>query len=133
MNFQSINEKIIDDQGNVKTFSSGQDARLYYLNFAGERLKYLLEGEGMEERLTDKFELQRNIFFKCTEKLTEISYTFQHLNNGLIVFSTGETINYEFTYPASMYINKVIELLPNRDYVIVIENSLIFWTEVTII
>lgn len=33
----NLGDKIIDDQGNVKTFSSGQDARLYYLDFEGNR------------------------------------------------------------------------------------------------
>jgi hypothetical protein len=40
-----LNDKIIDDQGNVKTISSGQDARLYYVDVNGERKKYLLDGE----------------------------------------------------------------------------------------
>lgn len=42
----NLGDKIIDEQGNVKTFSSGQDARLYYLDFNGNEKKYLLEGEG---------------------------------------------------------------------------------------
>lgn len=46
MNFENLGDKIIDDQGNVKTIASGQDARLYYLDFKGRRKKYLLEGEG---------------------------------------------------------------------------------------
>lgn len=40
-----LNDKIIDDQGNVKTVTSGQDARLYYVDVNGERKKYLLDGE----------------------------------------------------------------------------------------
>ena len=40
-----LNDKIIDDQGNVKTITSGQDARLYYVDVNGERKKYLLDGE----------------------------------------------------------------------------------------
>lgn len=42
----NLNDKVIDDQGNVKTFASGQDARLYYLDFEGNEKKYLLEGDG---------------------------------------------------------------------------------------
>lgn len=45
MNFQNLGDRVIDDQGNVKTFSSGQDARLYYLDSEGNTKKYLLEGE----------------------------------------------------------------------------------------
>lgn len=41
----NLSDKIIDDQGNVKTFAGGQDARLYYLDFEGNERKYLLEGE----------------------------------------------------------------------------------------
>lgn len=40
-----LSDKIIDDQGNVKTVASGQDARLYYIDVYGQRKKYLLQGE----------------------------------------------------------------------------------------
>lgn len=40
-----LNDKVIDDQGNVKTIAGGPDARLYYIDFEGNRKKYLLEGE----------------------------------------------------------------------------------------
>lgn len=133
MNFQTINEKIIDDQGNVKTIASGQDARLYYVNFNGDRLKYLLEGEGMTEEVTDTFKLDSFKFYKCSEVLTDITYKFEPVKNGLIIFSTGDTISYNFSYPTSMFINRPIELEPNKDYVIVVENSLIFWSEVAAI
>lgn len=48
MNFENLGDKIIDDQGNVKTIAGGQDARLYYLDVEGNRKKYLLEGEVKE-------------------------------------------------------------------------------------
>ena len=40
-----LSDKIIDDQGNVKTVAGGQDARLYYIDVYGQRKKYLLQGE----------------------------------------------------------------------------------------
>ena len=40
-----LSDKVIDDQGNVKTIAGGQDARLYYIDFEGNRKKYLLDGE----------------------------------------------------------------------------------------
>lgn len=45
MNFQNLGDRIVDDQGNVKTVAGSSDARLYYINSASERKKYLLEGE----------------------------------------------------------------------------------------
>lgn len=40
-----LSDKVIDDQGNVKTIAGGQDARLYYIDFEGNRKKYLIDGE----------------------------------------------------------------------------------------
>ena len=45
MNFENLSDKIIDDQGNVKSIAGGQDARLYYIDVEGKRKKYILEGE----------------------------------------------------------------------------------------
>lgn len=41
-----LGDKIIDDQGNVRTIAGGQDAKLYYIDLEGNRKKYLIEGEG---------------------------------------------------------------------------------------
>lgn len=55
MNFQNLGDRIIDDQGGVKTVAGSSDARLYYVNYLGERKKYLLEDEsaGSELNLAD--------------------------------------------------------------------------------
>ena len=68
-----LNDKIIDDQGNVKTIAAGQDARLYYVDVNGERKKYLLDGEaaggGTDINLEDYYNKE------------EIDGTVQQLND----------------------------------------------------
>ena len=60
----NLSDKIIDDQGNVKTFASGQNARLYYLDFQGNEKRYLLEGEvgGDENKNVKLEEVEQNNF-----------------------------------------------------------------------
>lgn len=152
----NLGDKIIDDQGNVKTFSSGQDARLYYLDFEGNRKKYLLEGEaeggGSSDILTvdgDKlkynnfdiqmmkrlsratFEFQTNTYITNLREVTEIDYELPQgtVENAILEFKTGDTIEFYITGHNKNKINKPFDFKPNTSYIILIDKFNIFWTE----
>ena len=42
----NLSDKIIDDQGNARTYSNGYDSRLHYVDVNGQDKKYLIDGEG---------------------------------------------------------------------------------------
>lgn len=205
MNFENLGDKIIDDQGNVKTIAGGQDARLYYLDVEGNRKKYLLEGEaaggsdtsdilivegeklkvgGVNEDNTPKFtdvdiygefvtthgeglivygpeqellsvlddelkykneyDIQRmkrksigyfdfesNTFLSSFETLTSIDFNLPQgtLENAILQFSTGDTIEFTITGSSSYKINKPFAFEPNKTYLIYVDVYNIFWCE----
>lgn len=81
-----LNDKIIDDQGNVKTVASGQDARLYYVDVNGERKKYLLDGEATEKELDPIFSAISGTYALKTEVPTKTSQLEN--NSGFITEET---------------------------------------------
>lgn len=81
-----LNDKIIDDQGNVKTVASGQDARLYYVDVNGERKKYLLDGEATEKELDPIFSAISGMYALKTDVPTKTSQLEN--NSGFITEET---------------------------------------------
>lgn len=220
-----LNDKVIDDQGNVKTIAGGPDARLYYIDFEGNRKKYLLDGEaaggagsgdkisgyvgnadlkftdgtgylnadeqtkklkigsatdsntpnledvdiygefvkthgeglivyGPEQELLSvlddelkykgDFEIQRlkrqsisyfdfasHTFFTCDTGLTEITFNLPAgtLENAVLQFTTGNTIEFEITGSTAYKINKPFDFAANKTYIILVDAYDIFWCE----
>jgi hypothetical protein len=172
MNLQ-FNDRIIDDQGNVKTLAGGQDARLYYMDINGTRKKYLLEGEaqggegsavtsvnGMTGDVIVEFDgvtsingkkgdvqldlykidyesysgndikLEANKYFTNTNALTSIDLNITNINNAMCVFKTGETVSFTVSVPENMLVNKAFNFEANKNYIIAVDNGIVFWSEV---
>ena len=172
MNLQ-FNDRIIDDQGNVKTLAGGQDARLYYMDIDGKRRKYLLEGEaaggegsavtsvnGMtgdvvvefdgvtsingkkgdveidltqvdyESYSSNEIKLEANKYFTNTNVLTNIDLSISNINNAMCVFKTGDSITFTVAVAENMLVNKAFNFEANKNYVIAVDNGIIFWTEI---
>lgn len=143
-----LGDKIIDDQGNVKTIAGGQDAKLYYIDYEGNRKKYLLEGEvggvksvnGQSGDVTietldidyqDVNDIQFGNFqyFTCTNTITNINLNIPaNLKNTMCLFTTGDSITFNITIDSIYKINKPFEFEPNSNYVIAIDNNTILWT-----
>jgi hypothetical protein len=135
MNFENLGDKIIDDQGNVKTIAGGADARLYYLDYAGNRKKYLLEGEveieGQKRKSIEYFDFESNTFLSVSETLTSINFNLPEgtLENAILQFTTGDTIEFAITGSASYKINKPFAFEPNKTYLIYVDVYNVFWCE----
>ena len=133
-----LGDKIIDDQGSVSTYSSGQNARLYYRDFSGKDLKYLLEGEagGLDvvEATNDRFDLKSNtcIVYPPDMPLNDVNFDFEKngLTNAYAIFTTGDDLLYSFTFSEQMYTNKDLELENEKTYIIGQEGSLIILQEI---
>lgn len=156
MNKYIFNDKVIDDQGNVKTVAGGQDARLYYLDINGNRLKYLLEGEaqgGEDSAVTsvngmtgdvqldlykidyesysgNDIKLEANKYFTNTNALTSIELNITNINNAMCVFKTGDTVSFTVSVPENMLVNKAFNFEANKNYIIAVDNGIVFWSEV---
>ena len=175
MDLQLLNDRIIDDQGNVKTIAGGQDARLYYMDINGKRKKYLLEGEAsggegsavtsvngmtgdvvidvdfdgvtsvngmkgdVEIDLTQvdyesysgsNIKLEANKYFTNTNVLTNIDLSINNINNAMCVFKTGDSITFTVAVAENMLVNKAFNFEANKNYVIAVDNGIIFWTEI---
>lgn len=155
-----LNEKIIDDQGNVKTVTSGQDARLYYVDVNGERKKYLLEGEALVKELDPIFSAISDTYALKTDlnnvvkleyetatgdphfssnkfldfsgnAITSLNLSLEAgLTNAGILFLTGDTITYTITNEGNYKVNKAFELEPNSYYLMAVDSSVVLWTKV---
>ena len=144
-----LNDKIIDDQGNVKTVAGGQDAKLYYIDGNGNRKQYLIEGEltaGVKsvngqsgdviiETLDINYQEVNEIqfgnfqYFTCTNAITNINLNIPaNLKNTMCLFTTGDSITFNITIDSIYKINKPFEFEPNSNYVIAIDNNTILWT-----
>jgi hypothetical protein len=141
MNFENLGDKILDDQGNVKTIAGGQDARLYYIDFEGNRKKYLLEGEGggitVVEATDGRFDLKSNtcIVYPHDMPINDVNFTFEKnsLTNAYAIFTTGDDLIFSFTFSDQMYTNKDLELENEKTYIIGQEGSLIILQEVFVV
>lgn len=80
----------------------------------------------------DDLAFQENNYYTCTTTLTSISKTLGPIKNTMCIFTTGDTIDYTFSFIDGMKLNKPIELEPNKTYVIVIDNYLVAWSEFTL-
>jgi hypothetical protein len=94
MNFQNLGNKVIDDQGNVKTFSSGQDARLYYLDFEGNTKKYLLEGEA-----AGGGELPENLVTSVNGQTGDVTLDIPEVPKNIVNSINGQTGDVNINIP----------------------------------
>lgn len=130
-----LSDRVIDDQGNVKTVAGGQDAKLYYIDFQGNRKKYLIEGDqiGGQQKQTvqykENFQLLDNTTTVVEQPITNINYQIPTATNALCIFTTGDQINYTFSYSTQMKVNKQFEFEPNMTYAVAVDNGLIIWSK----
>lgn len=126
-------DRVIDDQGSVKTIASAADARLYYVDLNTNRIPYLLSGDVESNEVIyetcEEITFAENTYFTCTNTLTSINLSLTPIKNTLCYFKTGDSITYTVTFGEDMVINKEIELEANSSYVIAIDNSIICWSK----
>lgn len=147
-----LSDKIIDDQGNVKTIAGGQDARLYYVDLNGNRKPYLLDGESsggvtsVNGKSGDVIIDTLDITYQDVLGIALESYTYNTvtqpvgnetisipagIKNAMCTFTTDEL---EFTYTlnidSSYKVNKPFEFETNSTYVIAVDNGVILWSKI---
>lgn len=137
-----------------KLLQAGQDAKLYYIDYQGNRKPYLIEGEGggvksvngqTGDVTIDTLDINYQTGTGSTATVTFPDYTYVTytdpvrkivLNiqptkkNSLVSFTTDEefTVNIRFVDGESK-INKPFEFEPNTSYVIAVDNGIVVWTK----
>ena len=91
-----------------------------YKNYDIERMKRV--------NVTD-FNFESYTYFTLTSPITSINYSLPNgtLNNAVLQFTTGDTINYTITGSAAYKINKPFNFESNTSYIIYVDVYDIFW------
>lgn len=129
-----LSDRVIDDQGNVKTVAGGQDAKLYYIDYQGNRKKYLIEGDdvgGQQKQnvqYKESFQLLDDTTVIVEQPITTINYQIPTATNALCIFTTGEEFTFTFSYSSQLKINKQFDFQPGLTYAVAVDNGLIIWS-----
>lgn len=85
--------------------------------------------ERMKRVNATDFKFESYAYFTLTSPITSINYSLPDgtLNNAVLQFTTGDTINYTITGSASYKINKPFNFEPNTSYIIYVDVYDIFW------
>lgn len=147
-----LGDRIIDDQGNVRTIAGGQDAKLYYIDLEGNRKPYLIEGEGGGGGVTSVNGQKGDVtidtldinyvkgsdpaftsftYYTCTQKLANLNIVIPAgIKNSMLTFETKSEFAFTLQIDASYKINKPFEFETDSSYIIAVDNNTILWSKI---
>ena len=101
------------------------------LTISSENFKYKTsyDIERMKRVNATNFNFESYAYLTLTSPITSINYSLPDgtLNNAVLQFTTGDTINYTITGSAAYKINKPFNFEPNTSYIIYVDVYDIFW------
>ena len=111
---------IVNDFANKELLSVFEHNLKYKNEYDIERMKRV--------NATD-FNFESYAYLTLTSPITSINYSLPDgtLNNAVLQFTTGDTINYTITGSAAYKINKPFNFEPNTSYIIYVDVYDIFW------
>jgi hypothetical protein len=127
-----IQYAVLNDQGPTATVVNEADSRLFYKTFDNKLIPYLIEGEvRIMRNQTEHFEFTSFTYLTCTTPLTNITFNLPEgtLENAILEFTTGDTIEFTITGPNNYVINKPFEFEPNKRYIILVDVYTVLWSE----
>ena len=85
--------------------------------------------ERMKRVNANSFTFESYAYLTLTSPITSINYSLPDgtLNNAILQFTTGDTIEFTITGSSSYKINKTFEFEPNTSYIIYVDVYDIFW------
>ena len=102
-----------------------------FLTISSSNFKYKTDYdiERMKRANANSFTFESYAYLTLTSPITSINYSLPNgtLNNAVLQFTTGDTINYTITGSAAYKINKPFNFEPNTSYIIYVDVYDIFW------
>ena len=85
--------------------------------------------ERMKRANANSFTFESYAYLTLTSPITSINYSLPNgtLNNAVLQFTTGDTVEFTITGSSSYKINKPFEFEPNTSYIIYVDVYDIFW------
>ena len=130
---------------------AGQDAKLYYIDYQGNRKPYLIEGEGAGgvtsvngqtgdvtiDTLDINYVKGSNpaftsfTYYTCTQKLANLKIVIPAgIKNSMLTFETKPEFAFTLEIDASYKINKPFEFETDSSYIIAVDNNTILWSKI---
>ena len=122
--------KYINIYGSQINFSDINDfSRLLTVSSSNFKYKSSYDIERMKRANANSFIFESYAYLTLTSPITSINYSLPDgtLNNAVLQFTTGDTINYTITGSAAYKINKPFNFEASTTYIIYVDAYDIFW------
>ena len=110
-------------------FYDNNNLHLLSLSSSGFVYKSHYDIERMKRANANSFTFESYAYLTLTSPITSINYSLPNetLNNAVLQFTTGDTVEFTITGSSSYKINKPFKFEPNTSYIIYVDVYDIFW------
>ena len=113
----------------VVDFYDNNSSHILSVSSSGFTYKSNYDIERMKRANANSFTFESYAYLTLTSPITSINYSLPNgtLNNAVLQFTTGDTVEFTITGSAAYKINKPFKFEPNTSYIIYVDVYDIFW------